>query len=59
MYIFKREAQLDEPIEYLGLSEPLTLCLTSLDVKTQITDYPVRENTILPSQYSIIMMSMP
>ena len=38
MYIFECEAQLHEPIEYLCLSESLTLRLTSFDMKTQVTN---------------------
>lgn len=39
MNVLECEAQLDEPIENLGLCEALVLGLPALDVKTQVANY--------------------
>ncbi len=39
VYVFKRKAKLDKPIEYLSFREPFSFGRAPFNVKTQISDY--------------------
>ena len=58
VHILESQAQLDEPVEDLGLGEVRPGLLPPLDVKGEVSDYKYIIND-LPSQYSIMMTSMP